>query len=373
MNAVASPINSGRLRRLLRRLLDIYSPSGKEEEIVDYLYGYLRRRGLPVIRQEVDDYRSNLIVAPAKVQPEAALIGHLDTVTAYDLEDFGSEKEGDLIIGLGAADMKGGCAAMIEAFTCLWENGFSDIPIMLALVVGEEEEGDGAETLVKDFHFPWAIIGEPTDLKPCLSHYGYLEVHLTTRGRRLHASLAKRGCNAVEDMLKILLKLTRYMSETRNELVYNIRDLFSVGGGFVVPEGCEAWLDVHLPPAAPVAEITMDLEEMILQERQADSSLDAAVRFTTIQPGYTLPEKGPVIEALREAVIDQGLEWTPLSFPSHSDANQLWSAGVKPIVIGCGQLEKAHGPEESVAFTQVRQAAELYYRLALNLIRARAD
>jgi len=54
-------------------------------------------------------------------------------------------------------------------------------------------------------------------------------------------------------------------------------------------------------------------------------------------------------------------------------ANQLWSAGVKPIVIGCGQLEKAHGPEESVAFAQVRQAAELYYRLALNLVRSRPD
>jgi len=373
MNAAAAPINPGRLRRLFRRLLDIYSPSGKEEEIVDYLYGYLRRRGLPVVRQEVDDYRSNLIVAPAEVQPEAALIGHVDTVTAYDLEDFGSDEEDDLVIGLGAADMKGGCAAMIEAFTCLWEQGFKEIPIMLALVVGEEEEGDGAEALVKDFHFPWAIVGEPTDLKPCLSHYGYLEVHLTTRGRRLHASLARQGRNPVEEMLKILLKLTRYMAEARGELVYNIRDLFSVGGGFVVPEGCEAWLDVHLPPAAPVAEITMDLEDLIVQERQINSSLEAAVRFTTVHPGYTLPEKGPVIEALREAVIDQGLEWTPLSFPSHSDANQLWSAGVKPIIIGCGQLEKAHGPDESVAFAQVRQAAELYYRLALNLIRPRPD
>ncbi|PIU32475.1 MAG: peptidase M20, partial [Syntrophobacteraceae bacterium CG07_land_8_20_14_0_80_61_8] len=44
------------------------------------------------------------------------------------------------------------------------------------MVVGEEEEGDGARRLVRDHHFPWAVIGEPTDLKIGLSHFGYLEV-----------------------------------------------------------------------------------------------------------------------------------------------------------------------------------------------------
>ena len=65
----------------------------------------------------------------------------------------------------------------------------------LALVVGEEEDGDGAVALGREFHFPWAIVGEPTNLQPCLSHYGYLEVQITTRGRRMHASLANKGQN----------------------------------------------------------------------------------------------------------------------------------------------------------------------------------
>lgn len=371
MSRSPSPIRPERLRKLLKRLLDIYSPSGKEEQIVDFMARYLKRQGLPVVRQEVDDHRENLVVPFTGDQAALAFVGHLDTVTAYDLEDFGHEEKGDEIKGLGAADMKGACAAMVEAFTCLWEGGWESCPVTLALVVGEEEEGDGAEALVKQFRFPWAIIGEPTDLRPCLKHYGYLEIQLNTRGRRLHASLARRGRNAVEEMLRILLRLSRYLEKGGGELVYNIRDVFSSGGGFVVPDGCEAWVDVHLPPTAPVGDITVEIEELIATERQANPAMDAVVHFTTVHAGYMLPEKGEVVEALKAVLHDRALGWNPLAFPSHSDANQLWSAGIKPIVLGCGQLEKAHSPEESISFAQVLAAAEIYRQVAMRLLSGR--
>jgi len=366
MSKGTAQVNSKRLRRLLKRLLDIYSPSGKEEDAVDYLYGYMRRAGLPVQRQEVDENRHNLVVNLSGREPDLAFIGHIDTVPAYELENFGAEEDGDIIRGLGAADMKGACAAMIEAFRCLTEHGPTEAPLALALVVGEEEKGDGAEALVKEYHFPWAVIGEPTDLKPCLSHYGYLEIRLNTRGRRVHASMAKKDGNAVEQMLRILLCLSRYL-EKRHSLIYNIRDLYSSGGGFVVPDGCEAWVDVHLPPSAPVTEISLEIEELISRERNTGPSMDASVHFTMVHSGYELPERGPVIESLKASFSDQGLEWRPLSFPSHSDANQLWTAGVKPIILGCGRLEKAHSPDEDVSFAQVLDAAEIYYRTAARI------
>ena len=360
-------VNEKRLRRLLKRLLDIYSPSGKEEDVVDYLHTYMKRHGLPVIRQDVDEHRQNLIVPLSGPEAEVAFIGHLDTVSAYELEDFGAQEDGDVIKGLGAADMKGACAAMIEAFTCLLEQGTTEAPLALALVVGEEEKGDGAEELVKEYHFPWAIIGEPTDLKPCLKHYGYLEIRLNTRGRRLHASLAKKGGNAVELMLKILLRLSRYLELERRGLIYNIRDLYSSGGGFIVPDGCEAWVDVHLPPTAPVSEITLEIEELISRERRDVSSIEASIHFAMVHSGYELPERGRVIEALKASFSDHALAWEPLAFPSHSDANQLWMAGVKPIILGCGRLEKAHSPDEDVSFQQVLGAAEIYYRTAARI------
>ncbi len=97
-------------------MVDIYSPSGKEEEILDLLYGYLRRQKLPVVRQPVDESRHNLVVAPQGAEIRLAFIGHVDTVPAFDLDHYGYEEHGDQIRGLGAADMKGGCAAMVEAY-----------------------------------------------------------------------------------------------------------------------------------------------------------------------------------------------------------------------------------------------------------------
>ncbi|MFH1135551.1 MAG: M20/M25/M40 family metallo-hydrolase [Pseudomonadota bacterium] len=361
-------IKPARLRRLLTNLLDIYSPSGKEEDVVDFLHGYLKRRGLPVVRQEVDERRSNLVVAPAGNEAQVAFIGHLDTVGAFDLEDFGHEEDGDMVIGLGASDMKSGCAAMIETFVSLYEDGARDFPLILALVVGEEEEGDGAQALAGDYHFPWAVIGEPTDLEVCLSHYGYMEIQAQARGRGYHASLARNGHNPIEDMLRLLLRVTDYLGSQRPELVYNIRDLFSTGGGFAVPESCETWLDVHLPPTTNASEISLELEDQFERERQANPSLEARLWFHTVQAGFTLPEKGPLVEVLRDVFAAEKLAWTPRAFPSHSDANLLWSLGVKPIILGCGRLEMAHRPEEAVSFAQVTRAAEIFHKTALGLL-----
>jgi acetylornithine deacetylase len=367
MTEATSGIQPNRLRRLLRRLIDIYSPSGKEEEILAYLYAYLKRHRLPVIRQPVDECRYNLVVVPPDSDIRLALIGHLDTVVAYDFDHYGCEEQGDLIQGLGAADMKGGCAALVEAYVSLWEEEHSGLAAALALVVGEEEEGDGAERLARDFHFPWAIIAEPTDLRPCLSHYGYLEIQLSSRGQRLHASLANRSQNPVQSMLSLLLHMTRYLEEERPEAVYNIRDLLSTRAGFVVSDWCEAWIDIHLPPKLPIGEITRDLEVIVSQAQNDHPLLEASIRFTNMHSGYELPEKGLVIEALHDLYAKRSLPWAPEPFGSHSDANLLWASGVKPVLLGPGCLDKAHAPDESVSFQQVNEAAEIYRELLRSL------
>jgi acetylornithine deacetylase len=352
-----------RLQKLLRQMIDIYSPSGKEVELLEFLQRYLKRAGLPVLRQPVDDRRYNLLVLPPGREPQMVLIGHVDTIAAHDLDRYAAEVEGDRIRGLGAADMKGGCSAMIEAFAAAFTAADGALPAALALVVGEEEEGDGAQRLIEEHYFPWAVIGEPTDLAPCLGHSGYLEVQVRTRGRRRHASLANRRENAVEIMLHAILEMTRYLEERRPEVVCNIRDMFSARAGFVVPDRCEASLDLHLPPAAPVGEIATDLEEIFTDYCRSHPCGEGDFRMTTIDAGYELPEKGPVPESLQEVFRQRELEWAPRVFRSHSDANQIWAAGIRPILLGPGRLEMAHIPEEAVSFRQVVSAAEIYFAL----------
>ncbi|MGA1824705.1 MAG: M20 family metallopeptidase [bacterium] len=357
-------IDSGSLKRLLKRLIDIYSPTGKEEEILDYLYEYLTSQGLAVRKQSVDEGRYNLIVAPER-EIHLTFVGHLDTVIAYDLDNYGYDKKGDVITGLGAADMKGGCAAMIEVFIALWKKNVPPPPVALALVVGEEEDGDGAKVLTNsEFKSRWAVIGEPTDLMPCLNHYGYLEIQIITKGKRIHASMARHGMNPIEAMLKLIMHIAQYIETKRPRLVYNIRDLFTSQAGFFVPDHCEAWVDMHIPPDIPLQEIVREIEQLFERARPCDSPLEYTIRFHTTDAGYELSDQGPILEDLKDIFLRRSRAWKPVSFVSHSDGNRLWVSGMNPIILGPGQLDKAHAPDESISFRDIREAAEIYFELA---------
>ena len=365
---ITADVQPDRLRALLKDLIDIYSPSGKEEEILEFTEDYLKKHGLSVERQVVDENRFNLVVLPEKTENvELCFVGHLDTVTAWDLDDYGFHEDDGNITGLGTVDMKAGCAAMIEAFTALAEAGNSLRSVGLALVVGEEQEGDGAKTLIREHSFPWALVAEPTNLVPCLGHYGYLEVLLRTRGKIAHSSMPELGQNAIEAMLKLLLKLTEYADSAPQGLVYNIRQLSGFPGGFVVPDSCEAWLDLHLPPDSRMETLKADLEQLVEEADQNISGMDAYIRFENAHSGYLISPKRPVVKKLREAYQKTALPWEPQVFRSHSDGNVLWAGGTDPVILGPGNLETAHTPEETVDFSQVVQAARLYQTFALSL------
>jgi len=359
-----------RLKKLLIRMIDIYSPSGKEEALLQYLKGYLKRRGFNVQSQPVDDNRYNLILAPATGDIQLALVGHLDTVTAYDLEHYAAVEKGDEILGLGAADMKGGCAAMMEAYMAFACEGSNVPALALCLVVGEEETGDGAARLMKDFRFPRAIIGEPTGLLPCFKVHGYIETMISAHGKRLHASMAGRRENAVETLLERLIKVTHFFEHTHPELIYNIRDIYTASAGFAVPEYSEAWIDIHLPSGAVPGEIITELEEIVTLQSLPHKRIEVVFRTETIDAGYEIPEKGPASDCLRAAFSDHGLPWKTDVFRSHSDANQMFASGAKPILLGPGRLEKAHTQDESVSFREVRTAAEIYLDFVKRLFAA---
>ncbi len=354
-----------RLKSLLHRMLDIYSPSGKEADILAYIKGYLHSCGMAAITQPVDETRYNLALIPPDMEIPLAFIGHIDTVPAYDLDEFGFAEENGTIHGLGAADMKAGCAAMIEAFLAYRQLRGQMPPAGLFLVVGEEENGDGAEKLIDDYHFPWALIGEPTDLKPCLSCYGYVEIQIAGTGKRLHASMAGSGQTAIETLLHMMLRLTHFLRSRYPELVYNFRDLYSSRSGFAVPDRGEAWLDIHVPPDAHIGEIVTELEEVCMAAEGAAADIQRLFQIQNIDAGYRLPEKGSLVESLKTVYDGLAAPWEPADFRSHSDANQLWSYGVKPVVLGPGKLDNAHAADESVAFDQVCRAAEIYLNLLL--------
>jgi len=358
-------VNPERLQNLLEQMVNIYSPSGKEEEVISFVAEHLRSHGVSVQLQPVDEQRSNLVATPEGLdQIELCLVGHVDTVAAYDLDDYGFEMVEGEVRGLGTVDMKSGCAAMVEAFTVLCNSGAPTPPVALALVVDEEEDSAGARELVDEYHFPWAIVGEPTALAPCLGHYGYLEVFLRARGKRAHSALPEVGQNAIEAMLRLLLHVTDFAASEGSRLVYNIRELSGFPSGFVVPDLCEAWLDFHLPPDMRMDTLKADLENIVAPDAVGLSALDLYMRFEDTYAGYEISPDRAFVKRLRKVYESMSREWSPQQFRSHSDGNVLWAAGIDPIVLGPGRLDLAHSQDEGVPFADVVAAAELYLNIA---------
>lgn len=364
-----------RLRATLLEMLNIYSPFGKEEDIQLYLEERLRAGGLLVRRQEVADERYNLVVTMGAERPAFFLAGHVDTIPAWELEMIEPREEGALISGLGSADMKGGCAAMVEAFLALATLPADERPAVgLLLAVGEEETGDGSATFLTEYHPEWVVIGEPTGLAACFAHYGYLEANLVTRGRQIHSSLPELGHNAVESMLRVLLHLGRspLFDRGSSEIVYSIREMVSSRAGFVVPDRCETWIDLHLAPEVMPARVEQEIRLLADTAGRYIPDLDLEMAFGFASPGYNLGSDSALSRTLARLYPELGLSLRFDTFRSHSDGNLFYEAGVKPLLLGPGELEVAHTPDEQTNFSQVLEAARIYAALCLQQDRERS-
>ncbi|HBA88331.1 MAG TPA: acetylornithine deacetylase [Geobacter sp.] len=370
LDDVMAAIDPARLKGILCEMVDIYSPSGKEEDIQLYLEDLLSRAGFTVERQEVEEEeRYNLRVTMGEDEPRLYLVGHVDTVPAWDLEEFGAREEGEIIHGLGSSDMKGGCAAMIEAWLALSEalKGARRPSIGLLLVVGEEENGDGSSAFLEQCRAPWAVIGEPTGLCACFAHYGYLEAGFVTHGLKSHSSLPELGHNAVESMLRVLLHLGKdpLFDRDKTDIVYSIREMRSSQKGFVVPDRCEAWIDLHLPPALDPASVQHSIRRIVSAAGRHVPGLDLTVAFDFASAGYNLGTNNPLARVLEEIYPRLGIPLKFDAFRSHSDGNLFFAAGCRPLILGPGALEISHTPEEQVDFNEVLAAARIYAALCL--------
>ncbi|MBE0504287.1 MAG: M20/M25/M40 family metallo-hydrolase [Desulfuromonadales bacterium] len=368
LDRVWSAINPQRLRQSLLEMIDIYSPSGKEEDIQLYLEGILQAAGLKVQRQLVEDDRYNLISTLGSTPPQLYLVGHVDTVPAWDLDDYGAQEEWGIVRGLGSADMKGGCAAMLEAFLALATLPLEQQPAVgLLLVVGEEENGDGSERFLESCTPNWVVIGEPTSLSPCFGHYGYVEAQLVTKGRRSHSSLPELGHNAVESMLQILLQLGKapLFSRDSQQVFYSIRELSSSRAGFVVPDRCEALIDLHLSPEISPEQVKAAIREQLAGAGDVIPDLQLDVSFDFSASGYQLAAQQWLEQVLEKIYPKLNLPLQLSPFRSHSDGNLFFAAGVQPLILGPGSLETAHTNEEQTALAEVEAAARIYAALCL--------
>lgn len=367
LSRLLGAVDEARVASLTERAVRVYSPSGAEGPASSIFEEALLAAGVPCTRQPLGaDGRYNVVARLGPAPLGLLFIGHVDTIRLLPGEELVVAREGDVLHGLGAADMKGGCAALVEAMVALASSG---VPLMrgvvCALVVGEEEIGDGALALKREHQAALTVVGEPTALVPCVSHYGYVELDLYARGRRAHAALPEQGANAIEPMARWVLEVSERLRALDADVVVNVRELVGGNEMFVVPERCEASLDVHFPARVAPEQVEAVVESV--RHELATGDVELCFERTFTGRGYALDGDPPHLAPVRRAFAHVGLPFQPGTFRSHSDASHLRAEradAAHPLVCGPGRLEVAHVRHEHVDLREVATAARLYAALA---------
>jgi acetylornithine deacetylase len=370
LQAILDRVDDDRVVRLLTEAVEQYSPSFAEEPAMEIFAERLAEAGIPYMRQPlpeaggpVADHRANLIIELGPRPAALMWVGHVDTVPIIDEEEQRIHREGDILHGLGTADMKSGCAAIIEAIVALVESRVAlKRGLTIALVVGEEEYGDGSEALLEWRTAPLTVIGEPTGLQACVDHYGYYECRLTARGTRAHAALPEMGASAIHAMLEWMRHILEAGGETyfAQGLTINPREIRGGAGLFMVAEQCEAVIDIHAPPEVAQEAIDRLIDEARARALATHPRCELQDENLYWASGYANAPEDPLLRPLHRAFDDLGLEWQPAAFRSHSDGSLFYQKGSVPVICGPGRLEVAHTRGEHVSLAETGQAARLY-------------
>ena len=233
-----------------------------ESAIVAFLANRLRANGFTVtiINAEGRANRPSLLaVGPGPSDaPTVVLNGHVDTVGVSGMPSpFTPRVEGHQLFGRGAADMKGGVAAMVVAAERLAADhlttahpsaerstGSRGIRPVLALVADEEDASLGSEAVIAalaalNVQPDVCLIGEPTDLAPCRTLRGFGVARVSFPGRAAHSSQPHLGVNALTHLSRFL----HAVDERAPHLHADGSDLMVTvarGGSsaFVIPDTC---------------------------------------------------------------------------------------------------------------------------------------
>ena len=324
-----SHIDTQRLDKLLIDAVSVYSPTWAEAPAVDVFVRFLDTHGVPYTLQPVTakdspNRRENILIQIGPQPNRILWLGHTDTVVLPDDELLEPSVEDGTLYGLGSADMKSGCAAAVEAATAIVKAGIElRGGLSIALVVGEEEYGDGCEAIPDSALAPVAVVGEPTNLTPCTEHFGYLETELKARGSRAHAAIPEHGANAIHAMLGWLTSVLETRRTGEDPVIYNPRGIKGASPLFAVPEKCKATLDAHVPADTPIRQVrdTIDRARELALATHGGCKLSWKEEFWA--PGYRLDNDDPDLAAVRRSFRQVGRTFRTSRFRSHSDAAAL--------------------------------------------------
>jgi succinyl-diaminopimelate desuccinylase len=330
-----------RLAARTLELIDIASESRDEAGLAEHVLGLL---------PDARDLGDTCVLAG----PDGARVllgGHLDTVPAQGNRP--GRRDAERVFGLGASDMKGALAVMIE----LVRDG---VPFG-ALFFGREElpVTDSALTPLLARH-PFApelvVMMEPTDNAIHAGCLGNVNATWTFHGVAGHSARPWLADNAIHRAAAGIAALAARAPEPHEFdglRFVEVASVTRIAGGIasnVVPDRAEAHVNFRYAPGRTPAEAEARLAELC--DGHGELRIDANAPSGTVA-------RGPLVDALIAAgdlAVEPKQAWTPVA--------EFGMAGLAAVNFGPGDPPQAHTRQESISVAALVRGYRVLERFA---------
>lgn len=343
-------------------------------EVVHLLANWLQPLGFEITINPVsgNPNKANLIAKRGSGNNAFVLSGHTDTVPLdedlWQSNPFSITEKDDRWYGLGTCDMKSFFALAIEALRPLLDKDFKH-PLIILATADEESTMSGARALTAAelSNARFAMIGEPTGLKPVNQHKGIMMLKALITGTSGHSSDPALGNNALDGTAILIDELIQYRNEIKSKyandnfnVAYPTLNLGCIHGGDNPNRICdhvELSFDVRVLPGMDNDEVLQTLKQRLKAKLQ-DSDLDCDLSL--MHPAVS-PFENDEKQLLTLVEQISGSPAGPVAFAT--EAPFLKTLGMETVVLGPGFIEQAHQPNEFIPLNHLDPTIDIIRRL----------
>ena len=376
-------VNSKSLLEKLNNIVGLPSVSSanpsidtSNKAVIDHLAEQFESLGfecelIPVPGSETTKF--NLIATLGSGPGGLVLAGHTDTVPLdeelWSVDPFKVTQRDGRLFGLGVTDMKGFFPIIMESVKPLLDKSFKE-PLIVLATADEETSMQGARSIAQ-LGRPKAraaIIGEPTGLMPVKAHKGIMMDSVRLLGQSGHSSDPSLGNNALDAMHAVISDLMIYREELKCR--YN-SDLFSIphptlnlgvihGGDNPnrICGHCELEFDIRLMPGMHIETVRAEIRNRIATLMDPlGIQFDLAVLFTGV-PAFFADENSALLRTAEKLTGHSGI-----SVAFGTEGPFLQELGMDTIIMGPGNIDQAHQPDEYMSIDMVEPCIDVLQKL----------
>ena len=329
-------------------LINIASPSRGEQALAEHVQTILSDGGV-----ECTALGDSCLIAGGDGgadKPLVLLAGHLDTVPAQG--NIPGSIDGDLVRGLGASDMKGSLAVMIELALARVGRSTDGAALDYQFLFFSREELPATESSLTPLlssnpglrRAELVLMMEPTANVVQAGCLGSCGATWTFTGRSGHSARPWLADNAIERLAEGIAAITAIepIEHEFDGLIFReVISVTNVAGGIarnVIPGEATAYVNYRFPPGMSLADAETRLRSICepFGGIQMDgSSPSGAVRVDNPLAARLVEISGHPVEPKQA--------WTPVA--------EFEAAGVAAVNFGPGEPSAAHAVDESVALS----------------------